>query len=228
MTTHPHQPSTLNLHHSTSLPPPMNHIFVDFENVHEVDPALIGAKSVSLTLLLGSQQTDLDAALVEKLLEHAANVQLVRLTSSGKNALDFALAYYLGRAVLSDPTGHFHIVSGDTGFDPLIEHLRSRHIHACRHNNYAPLTTPARVPAPPPTKPPSTPPEDLFTRAAEHLRKLVTNRPKRKKTLVSHLRARFDKTATDAAMLDLVARLEKAGHVSINEKDAVTYPDHVA
>jgi hypothetical protein len=201
----------------------MNHVFVDFENVHEVDPALIGAKSVSLTLLLGARQTKLDVALVEKLMEHADTVQLVRLTSSGRNALDFALAYYLGRAVMTDPTGHFHIVSRDTGFDPLIEHLRSRHIHAGRHNTFAPLTAPARAPAP--AKPPSAPPEDLLTRASEHLRKLVTNRPKRKKTLISHLRARFDKTATDATMLDLVARLEKAGRLTIGAKDAVTYHD---
>jgi hypothetical protein len=197
----------------------MNHVFVDFENVHEVDPALFGAKSVSLTLLLGARQTKLDAALVEKLLEHAASVQLVRLTSSGKNALDFTLAYYVGRAVMADPTGHFHIVSGDTGFDPLIEHLRSRHIHADRHDNFSPLTSPA------PAKTTSVPPEDLLTRASEHLSKLVTNRPKRKKTLISHLRARFDKTATDAEMEDLVNRLCKAGHLTIGEKDAVTYYD---
>jgi len=203
----------------------MNHYFMDYENVHEVDPALIGAKSVSLTLLLGARQTKLDAALVEKLMEHAASVQLVRLTTSGKNALDFALAYYLGRAVLADPTGHFHIVSGDTGFDPLIEHLRNRHIHADRHNNFAPLTTPAPSPVPAPAKPQSAPPEDLFTRASEHLRKLVTNRPKRKKTLVSHLRARFDKTATDATMLDLVNRLCKAGRLTIGDKEVVTYHD---
>jgi hypothetical protein len=65
----------------------------------------------------------------------------------------------------------------------------------------------------------------VLTRASEHLRKLVTNRPKRKKTLISHLRARFDKTATDAAMLDLVARLEKTGRLTISEKEAVTYHD---
>jgi hypothetical protein len=211
---------------ATRISPPMNHIFVDYENVHEVDPALIGAKSVSLTLLLGARQTKLDAALVEKLMEHAASVQLVRLTTSGKNALDFALAYYVGRAVMADPTGHFHIVSGDTGFDPLIEHLRSRHIQADRHDNFIPLTTPS--PAPAAAKPPSAPPEDLLTRASEHLRKLVTNRPKRKKTLISHLRARFDKTATDAAMLDLVNRLSKAGHITIGEKEAVTYHDLAA
>ena len=208
---------------SAHLAPPMNQVFVDFENVHEVDPALIGAKSVSLTLLLGARQTKLDAALVEKLMENAASVQLVRLTTSGRNALDFTLAYYVGRAVMADPTGHFHIVSGDTGFDPLIEHLRSRHIRADRHADFAPLTAQARVSAP--AKPPSAPPEDLLTRASEHLRKLVTNRPKRKKTLISHLRARFDKTATDAAMLDLVNRLCKAGRLTIGEKEGVTYHD---
>ena len=199
----------------------MNHVFVDYENVHEVDPALIGARSVSLTLLLGARQSRLDAALVEKLMEHAASVQLVRLTTSGRNALDFALAYYVGRAVMSDPTGHFHIVSGDTGFDPLIEHLRSRHIHADRHANFAPLTTPAPAPA----KPPSAPPEDLLPRASEHLRKLVTNRPKRKRTLVSHLRAFLGNAVTEADVVALVEKLCKAGRLSIGDKDAVTYHD---
>jgi hypothetical protein len=110
---------------STDLPPPMNHVFVDCENVHEVDAALIGTKAVSFTLLLGAKQTKLDAALVQKLLEHAATVELIRLTSSGKNALDFALSYYLGRKVLGDPTAYFHVVTKDKGYDPLIEHLRS-------------------------------------------------------------------------------------------------------
>src|SRR6185436_5440924 len=49
---------------SIALPPPVNHVFVDFENVHEVDFSIIGAKAVSMTLLLGARQTKLDAALV--------------------------------------------------------------------------------------------------------------------------------------------------------------------
>jgi hypothetical protein len=199
----------------------MNHVFVDCENVHAVHPALIGAKPVSVTLLLGAGQTKLDATLVEKLMEHAASVQLVRLTSSGKNALDFALAYYVGRAVLADPTGHFYIVSKDTGFDPLIEHLRSRHIHASRHDNSAPLTPPALVPA----KPPSALPEDLMPRVLEHLAKHVNNRPKRKKTLVSHLRAFLGNAVTEAEAVALVERLCKAKRLSIDDKGAVTYHD---
>lgn len=118
----------------------MNHVFVDFENVHQVDLALIGAKSVSFTLMVGPKQTKLDSDLVEKLMAHSASVQLVKLKSPGKNALDFALAYYLGRAALADPTGYFHIVSKDGGFDPLIEHLRARHLHVSRHASCAELT----------------------------------------------------------------------------------------
>jgi hypothetical protein len=120
--------------------PPMNHVLVDFENVHHIDPAIIGAKSVSLTILVGAKQTKLDAETVVKLFEHAASVQLIRLTASDKNAVDFALAYYLGRAVLSDPTAYFHIVSKDSGYDPLVAHLASRHVRVRRHKDFSTLT----------------------------------------------------------------------------------------
>ena len=205
--------------HPTHLSPPMNHVFVDFENVHEVDFAVLDTKSVSFTLLLGARQTKLDAALVEKLMEHAATVQLVRLTTSGKNALDFALAYYVGRAAMADPTGHFHIVSKDTGFDPLIEHLRSRHIRAYRHDDFTTLTFSG------PAKLPSAPPEDLMTRVLEHLGKHVNSRPKRKKTLLSHLLAFSGNAVTETDIVALVERLRKAGRLSIGDKDAVTYHD---
>lgn len=118
----------------------MNYVFVDFENVHQVDLALIGSRGVSFTLMVGAKQTKLDSDLVEQLLAHSLSVQLVKLTSPGKNALDFALAYYLGRAVLADPTAYFHLISKDRGFDPLIEHLRERHIHVRRHVSCAELT----------------------------------------------------------------------------------------
>jgi hypothetical protein len=130
---------------------------------------------------LGARHTRLDVALVEKLMEHAASVQLVRLTSSGRNALDFALSYYLGRAVLSDPTAYFHVVSRDKGFDPLIEHLRSRHIHAHRHDDFTTLTFSD------PTKVATAPPDDLLPRVLEYLKTKTTNRPKGKAALIKDL-----------------------------------------
>ena len=206
------------------LAPRLNHVFVDFENVHQIDASVIGAKAVSFTLLLGAKQTKLDAGLVEKLMEHAASVQLIRLTSSGKNALDFALAYYVGRAVSGSPAAFIHIVSRDTGFDPLIEHLRSRHIHAHRHDSFATLTfsgSPKAATVAP--KAETAGDEGPLTRVLERLRKNLTNRPKKKKTLVSHLKSTLGKDATEAEAAKLLEMLHQAGHLSIGDKDAVTY-----
>ncbi|MEZ5432403.1 MAG: PIN domain-containing protein [Verrucomicrobiales bacterium] len=207
---------------SADLPPPMNHVFEDFENVHEIDLSIIGMKSVSFTLLLGALQKRLDAELVEKLMEHATSVQLVRLTSSGRNALDFALAYYLGRAVTSDPTGYFHIVSKDVGFDPLIDHLKTRRLRVRRHDDFSTLSFSASAPPPPKSSAPSAT-NDSLTRALTHLRRNTKNRPKRNRTLETHLLAHFGKSATTEEITALIARLQQAGFIRIDEKGAVTY-----
>lgn len=222
------------------LPPPMNHVFVDFENVHHVDLSLIGAKAVSFTLLVGAKQTKLDTALVEKLMDHAASVQLIRLTSSGKNALDFALAYYLGRAVLADPTAYFHVVAKDVGYDPLIEHLRSRGFRARRHESFATLTfsAPPKAAAPAAPGPPvpapkakATPkpkaaaagPVDHMARAVKRLRKSPKNRPNTKTKLLRDLKAKAGNNATDQDATAILDGLIKSGHISINDKEGVAY-----
>lgn len=221
----------------TDSPPPVHHVFVDFENVHEVDLAVFASKAVSLTLLIGPRQTKLDVSLVEKLFEHAASVQLVRLASPGRNALDFILTYYVGRAVAANPAGCYHIVSGDTGFDPLIEHLRSKHIDVRRHESFATLpfaspakksvsTPPAAAPKPmPPSKPKTQLPilNERLTHVLEHLRKPSATRPRTQKKLVSFLVAHFGQKITEAEALNLVQNLSQAGHLVIGEKGTVTY-----
>jgi hypothetical protein len=162
---------------------------------------------------------------------------LVRLASTGRNALDFILTYYVGRAVAFDPTGCFHIVSRDTGFDPLIEHLLSKRIDARRHDSFATLTFsgPAKPSAPTaraaalklklPSKPKAQPSimDERAIRVLEHLRKPTATHPKNKKKLVSYLLAHFGHKITEAEVLDLVTYLSKPGHLVIGEKGTVTY-----
>jgi hypothetical protein len=230
--------------------PPMNQVFLDFENVHQVDLSVFGNRPVSFTLLLGAQQHKIDAALLENLMQRAASVQIIRLTSSGKNALDFALAYYLGRAALADPTAHFHIISKDKGFDNLIAHLRSRHIKACRHDDFSTLTSSAadKSPTPParkPAAPPKTPrptaepaPEraetpvsekkpdselSLLDRALVYLRKNTNHRPKSIKSLASDLRSHIGRDLADDDLAELIAELAEEKHISLTQKGAVSY-----
>jgi hypothetical protein len=213
----------------------MNYVFVDFENVHHVEFTIFESKRISLKLLLGARQTKLDTDLVAKLLENPAAIELIRLESSGKNALDFAVAYYLGKAVEADPSGCFHIISKDTGFDPLVAHLRKRKIHAYRHDDFDTLPfcakEPEKIPtgsSPPLAQPvkqaiPSSKPQDPLAMVLAQLRKNVNNRPKKIKTLLSHIKSHLGKGATEDQSLKLMEKLRKAGHLTIGEKDLVTY-----
>jgi hypothetical protein len=220
----------------------MNHVFVDFENGQQIDLSLIGNKAVSFTLLLGANQK-LSGELAERLMEHAASLQFIRLTSSGRNALDFTLAYYIGRAAITDPTGYFHIISKDTGFDPLIEHLKSRHIEAHRHDDCTTLTlshigasqvkkAAVVVPKPAVVKPKAAiaapkvavaaSPEDPMTRVLGQLRKNANSRPKREKTLKSQLLSLL-KPVNESGVEALIAKLQKAKHLTIDAQGAVAY-----
>jgi PIN domain len=197
---------------------------------------------VSFTLLVGAKQKKLDMALVEKLMAHAASVQLIRLTSSGKNALDFALAYYLGRTVLADSTGYFHVVTKDAGFDPLIEHLRSRGFRARRHESFATLTfsgppkaaapvAPALTIAAPKVKAksiakPKTPAvtlEDQMAQVLAHFRSPKTTRPRNREKLVAYLIGHLGHKLTEAEAQSLVERLVVGGHLVIGDKGVVKY-----
>lgn len=218
-----------------NLPLPLNHVFVDYENVQTLDLRVIGTKGVTFTLLLGPQKKKLDVELVEQLVTHAASVEFVRLTSSGRNALDFTLAYYMGRAVAADPGGSFHIVSKDTGYDPLIDHLQSRHIRVRRHMDFSQLTFSATGKAqlaaaePGAVSPALTSPfktvagSGPLARVRAHLCAHATNRPKRRKTLISHLSALLGKQPPATGIESLVDALVAAHDLQIDAKGAVTY-----
>ncbi len=116
-----------------------NHVFVDFDNVTipQSVPDFVRKKNLTITILVGPQKKNLDTALVAQLQEVPATVQLIRLEIAGKNAVDFALAFYAGRTAVDHPAGFIHLISRDKGFDPLIGHLRGRGVKAVRHISFA-------------------------------------------------------------------------------------------
>lgn len=212
---------------------PANHVFVDFENIKTIDAAVVSGKNLTFHLFFGPQNLKLDIALVEVLLEHAQAVKMIRSPKSGKNALDFVLAYHLGQAVLADPKGYYHIVSKDGGFDSLVELLKTKQVKVKRHMDWSGLhftSAPKSAAEPPsatatPAPPPAAP--KALSAAAEtvlaNLRKSAKSRPKRKKTLVSHAGSFLGKDATADAAERVVEELAKAKHIAIDDKGAVSY-----
>jgi len=215
-------------------PAPVNHVFVDFENVHEIDPALIGAKATAFTLLIGPENKKLDLDVVEQLLAHAGAVQFIRLATKGRNAVDFALAYYLGQAVLADPAGYFHLISKDKGYDPLLEHLKGKHVRVRRHEDFESLSAtlqpnPAHQPPAPATTTPAPihraePPSlsDGARLLLEILRSFTT-RPRTRKTLTRHVITILGNKITEEQAGHLIKELCAAGKIAINAQDKVEY-----
>lgn len=111
----------------------MKHILIDFENT-QPDAAQLRALNPDdshIWLFLGkNQQKTLPIELCEALCRFGRHVHFIRIAKTGKNALDFYLAYYLGQITTEDNDALICILSRDTGFDVLVEHLENEHL--CR------------------------------------------------------------------------------------------------
>lgn len=204
----------------------MNHVFIDYENVQEIDLALPAGVAVSLVLLVGEKQKSLRTDLVEQLLARADNVHLVRMGASGKNALDFTLAYHVGRAMAADPAGYFHIVSKDKGFDALVKHLKAQGHRIGRHDSYAdlPFLRPAHSAAKPAGAPsPASPPADKLTEFINNLKRNAANRPKKEKTLRAHLVSHFGGNSGDAEIESKLTELKLRTGITVEPKGTINY-----
>ncbi len=195
---------------------PDHHVFVDFENIQAIDLGGIGETSVEVTLLLGKTQKRLEIGLVQQIRQHAAQVRLVEMNASGRNALDLALAYHLGAAAADDPAGSFHIISKDKDFDPLIAHLRQAQLKVSRHDTFsikAILSEGKPVVA-----------TDKLSITVNRLRKSTTNRPARQSTLLSHINAQFQGQLADNEASEIMDALAGRGIIRIDAKGKVSYP----
>ncbi len=197
----------------------MNHVFVDFENVPDLNPVFPPNIALSLVLFVGEKQAKLRTDLVATLFAHAGQVRLVRLTAQGKNALDFTLAYHLGHALATDPEGYFHIVSKDHGFDPLVKLLREQKKRVSRVDVFEQLPFLA-VNRPPPA---SIVPSDQLLGIVAGLRKNAANRPKRRAALVAFLRTHLGAEFAAQDPEALLGNLLSLSRITIDAKGAVDY-----
>ncbi len=184
-----------------------NYILIDYENVQPDDLSLLRDGSFKVKVFLGANQSKTPVALAAQMQALGAGAEYVVLSSSGSNALDFYIAYYIGHLSAQDQGAFFHVVSKDTGFDPLIKHLKSKGVLAQRS---------AAISAIPILAPVSACAHTQVQIAVAHLTKLKTARPRAKKTLESTLHSLFKKELPEAALVALVDALCKSGFVKID------------
>jgi len=197
-------------------------VFVDFENVPNVDLSLVAARPAHVTLLIGKNQKSLGLGLVHQIKDQTDQVALVEVGATGHNALDLTLAYHLGQTVQRSPGASFCIVSKDKDFDPLISHLRTRKIEVARVTSFEalPFLPRAKKTAPAPAKP-------VTDRRAKVIARLLDPanlaRPSSRDALLAHIQTSFGKGWTSAEGNDILRELIERKTLEIDPKGKVSY-----
>ena len=113
----------------------INIVLIDSENVKPESIEKLKHEHVRVVVFLGASQKRIDSAIVIAVHSLGANGSYVRISGNGPNALDFHIAYYIGKFLAEQPGACFHIISKDKGFDPLIKHLREQKIICSRSSS---------------------------------------------------------------------------------------------
>jgi len=191
-----------------------NYILIDYENVQPSSLAGLEAEHFRVLIFIGASQSKLTfeiAAAVQKL---GPRAEYVKIAGNGSNALDFHIAFHIGHLAAQDPTGFFHIISKDTGFDPLIQHLRERKVSVSRWKNVSdiPILRAANAK--------STPEKLAFVLA--NLQQRGTSKPRTLKTRASTINSLFQKRLTEEELAAVLKGLQTQGYITLNEAK-ITY-----
>ncbi|WP_152548558.1 PIN domain-containing protein [Cupriavidus sp. SK-4] len=128
-------------------------LLVDLENKHKVDLSPLD-ESFKAIIFVGANQNPPKASRKPTTAHRFSRVDFLKISGAGKNALDFHIAFELGRTYETAPDTQCYVLSGDKGFDPLLNHLNSNGM-SCRRiesidellpaSNVAIVSTPDRV-----------------------------------------------------------------------------------
>ena len=196
-----------------------NYVLIDFENVVPDNLELLDQDWIKVLLFVGKNQTKLPFALVKAVQKLGARAQYIEMMGTGHNALDFHIAFYIGRISATDKDAYFHIVSNDQGFDPLIAHLKQEHIFADRVTKIEEI--PAMVQK---TTVFSKSLPERIAFAKERILKSKVSRPRTRKTLTSHVAAMFLKMLSEEDVGAVIDGLFKDGCARENGK-RIEYAD---
>ena len=183
-----------------------NYILIDFESVQSGALKQLTHDHFKVIVFVGASQVKVPVDFAKSLQPLGSRAQYIRISGRGPNALDFHIAYYIGRLAIKEPSANFYIVSKDTGFDPLIEHLRSTKILASRVESVAdiPVVKPSNCKSP-----------ERIAVILTRLQRLKAAKPRRVKTLRSTIASLFPNQLSETEVASLVQSLAKQGYLQV-------------
>jgi hypothetical protein len=176
-------------------------ILIDYENVQSIDLKPLQHHDVQIKVFHGATQKFSSDFLHLALDFGKTKFEIVQISGAGKNALDFHIAYYIGKLSKEIENPEFYVISKDTGFKPLIEYIKTHEKLPCFLKgslSELPLGKPAAV----------VHTVDRLQLVTDALKKNSSQRPKRRKTLRNQIiqlcKKEIGESEADALIQNLV------------------------
>jgi hypothetical protein len=192
-----------------------NYVLIDYENVQPKNLEMLKGHEFAVKVFVGAKQTKIPIELVTTLQAFGDKAEYIQIEGNGPNALDFHIAFYVGQIAAADPEAFFHIISKDTGFDPLIRHLKSKKIRAYREKDIAEI---------PLLKISNTKSEtERVDAVVEFLKSRGSAKPRKVETLSNSIKSLFMQKLENGELSELLNELFNRKVVVVGEGNKVSY-----
>jgi hypothetical protein len=186
-------------------------VLIDFENVQPKNLEILKNHPFKIFVFVGANQTKVSYDLAFAMQSFGDNAQYIKISGNGKNALDFHIAFYIGQLSLQDPEGFFHIISKDTGFDPLVKHLRTKKIRVHREKDLAEIPV-LRISS-------ATNNDEKINAIIKNLAGRGQSRPRKLKTLANTINSLFTQKLKENELNKLIKELKEQKYIIIKDSN---------
>lgn len=186
-----------------------NYILIDFENVQPRNFDLLAKHPFKVYIFVGQNQSKVPYELAEAIQTLGENAKYIKIAGNGRNALDFHIAYYIGVLSAQNPDAQFHIITRDTGFDPLIDHLNSKKVRVQREKDLAEIPV-LRISS-------TTGIDEKVTAIVKNLVGRGQSRPRKLKTLTNTINSLFTNKLEEKELTALIDELQKRKYITVNK-----------
>ena len=185
------------------------YILIDYENVKAVDLEPIFDKPYHLMVFVGASQSKISTDFAMQV-QNLRAAEYVRISGNGHNALDFHIAYMIGRLAEREPDASFHIVSKDRGFDPLITYIKGGKTKISRVGDLFEIPA-LRLPK-------AVSDDGIIDDVVKNLAGRGSSKPRKLRTLASTIGSLFKDGLSDDEVQSLIAQLQAKGHIVVNQE----------
>ena len=178
-------------------------LLVDYENVQQIDLSRLD-ENYHVVIVTGSGQKNVPVGLVMSAQKLGSRLEWQQVEGSGKNALDFYIAFKLGRLIEKSPGLQCIVLSKDKGFDPLIRFINKNGMKCERINSIVELEHKKTMSG-----------ESNYKRVLELLGKIDKKaRPRKRATLSQHISSLFQKKLSQGEIDNIIELLVKNKMIS--------------